>query len=75
MYGRAPRAYLLAFARKPTGEEAQSAKAALDRIIADWEKQLEKDKPAEPVRSRARWLALATVCHTLINSAEFLYID
>jgi len=23
----------------------------------------------------ARWLALATVCHTLMNSAEFLYVD
>jgi len=69
------RAYLLALARKPTAEETRTAKAALDRMIVDWERQLEKDKPAEPVRSRARWLALATLCHTLINSAEFLYID
>jgi hypothetical protein len=36
---------------------------------------LEKDKPAEPVRGRARWLALVNVCYTLMNSAEFLYID
>jgi hypothetical protein len=69
------RAYLLALARKPTADETQAAKSALDHMTADWEKQLEKDKPAEPVRSRARWLALATLCHTLINSAEFLYID
>ncbi len=69
------RAYLLALARKPTADEAQAAKAALDQMTADWEKQLEKDKPAEPVRTRARWLALANVCHTLMNSAEFLYID
>jgi hypothetical protein len=27
------------------------------------------------VRSRAKWLALATVCHTLMNAAEFLYVD
>lgn len=69
------RAYLLALARKPTADETQAAKAALDHMTGDWEKQLEKDKPAEPVRSRARWLALATLCHTLMNSAEFLYID
>jgi hypothetical protein len=69
------RAYLLALARKPTGEETRAARAALDQMTADWERQLEKDKPAEPVRSRARWLALANVCYTLMNSAEFLYID
>ena len=69
------RAYLLALARKPTEEETRAAKAALDQMTADWERQLEKDKPAEPVRSRARWLALANVCYTLMNSAEFLYID
>jgi hypothetical protein len=69
------RAYLLALARKPTEEETQAAKAALDQMTADWERQLEKDKPAEPVRSRARWLALVNVCYTLMNSAEFLYID
>ena len=36
---------------------------------------MEKEQPAEPVKSRARWLALGTLCHTLMNSAEFLYID
>jgi hypothetical protein len=66
---------LLALARKPTEEETRAAKAAMDQMTADWERQLEKDKPAEPVRGRARWLALVNVCYTLMNSAEFLYID
>ncbi len=69
------RAYLLAFARRPDAEETRAAVAALERMNTEWEKPLEKDRPAEPVRSRARWLALANICHTLINSAEFLYID
>ena len=69
------RAYLLAVARRPSAEETRAALAALERMNAEWEKPLEKDRPAEPVRSRAKWLALATVCHTLMNSAEFLYID
>lgn len=69
------RAYLLAFARTPTAEESSAAQAALAQLSTEWEKPLEKDKPAEPVRSRARWMALSTLCHTLINSAEFLYID
>ena len=69
------RAYLLAVARRPSAEETRAALAALERMNAEWEKPLEKDRPAEPVQSRAKWLALATVCHTLMNSAEFLYID
>ena len=69
------RAYLLAFARRPSAEETRAAVAVLDRMNAEWVKPLEKDRPAEPVGTRAKWLALSTVCHTLINSAEFLYID
>ncbi|MFN7918960.1 MAG: PSD1 and planctomycete cytochrome C domain-containing protein [Bryobacteraceae bacterium] len=69
------RAYLLALSRKPTAEESRAARQTMARLTPEWNKQLESDKPAEPVRDRAKWLALATVCHTLINSAEFLYID
>ena len=69
------RAYLLAFARVPTAEEKRAAVAALDRMNGEWEKPLEKDRPPEPVKGRARWLALATLCHTLMNAAEFLYVD
>jgi hypothetical protein len=69
------RAYLLALARKPSAAELETAKTAIERMTSEWDKQLESDRPAEPLRSRARWLALATFCHTLINSAEFLYID
>ncbi len=69
------RAYLLAFARVPTADESRMAVAALERMHGEWEKPLEKERPAEPVRSRAKWLALATVCHTLMNAAEFLYVD
>jgi mono/diheme cytochrome c family protein len=69
------RAYLLAFARVPTAEESRMAVAALERMHGVWETPLEKERPAEPVRSRAKWLALATVCHTLMNAAEFLYVD
>jgi len=69
------RAYLLALARKPTADELQAAREAMERSIPEWTSRLEAEKPAEPVASRARWLALATICHTLMNSAEFLYLD
>ncbi len=69
------RAYLLAFARGPTVEESTAAQALLTQLAKEWEKPLKQDRPAETYRSRARWLALSTLCHTLMNSAEFLYID
>jgi hypothetical protein len=69
------RAYLLALARKPAADELGAARSTMERMSGEWGGQLQKDQPAEPVKSRARWLALATMCHTLMNSAEFLYID
>ncbi len=69
------RAYLLAVARRPSADETGAALASVELMAKEWGKQLEKEQPAEPLASRARWLALATFCHTLINSAEFLYID
>jgi len=69
------RAYLLALARKPTPAEAAAALDAFARLTPEWTRQLESDRPAEPVAGRARWLALSTLCYTLINSAEFLYLD
>ncbi len=69
------RAYLLALARKPTADEFRLARETMERLTPEWTRKLEAEKPAEPVASRARWLALATVCHTLMNSAEFIYLD
>jgi hypothetical protein len=50
----------------------QSNLAALDR---EWLKQVQAEGSEEPVKTLAHWLALATLCHTVLNSAEFLYVD
>ena len=67
--------YWLALARKPTGEERSAAEASLRSIETEWVKQLKADMPEEPVAVKAHWLAVATLCHTVLNSAEFLYVD
>ncbi len=54
------RAYRLAYARTPTGEERRAALAFLDRQTA-----IVKD----------RNVALADFCHALLNSNEFLYVN
>jgi hypothetical protein len=67
--------YWLVLSRKPSADELSTAKTALQSIEQEWLKQLKSDGPEEPVKPRAHWLALATLCHTALNSAEFIYVD
>ena len=78
--GEAPQAqvervYLTALARRPTVEELAEGTNALGEMAKAWERRLDERVPMEPKKSKARWLALATLCHTVLNSAEFIYID
>ncbi len=67
--------YLTALSRWPTGEETEEGQKALIELTRYWLEHLESEVPAEPRATRARWLALAAFCHTILNSPEFLYID
>ncbi len=69
------RAYALTFSRNPSPDEASAGISALKGMGPAWLDQLRKDRPAEPVATRAPWLSLASLCHTLMNSAEFLYTE
>ena len=68
-------AYRTALARDPSAAERTDALATLEELARAWRRRLDEEVPMEPRAGRARWLALATLCHTLLNSAEFLYID
>ena len=65
--------YLTALTRWPTMSEKQEAVREIEQLQQYWLKHLEEQVPAEPKRPRARWLALATFCHAILNSAEFIY--
>ena len=69
------RVYLAALGRHPSDEERADGARTLDEITKAWSRTLDERVPMEPKRTRAAWLALATLCHTVLNSAEFLYID
>lgn len=70
------RVYLAALSRSPTAREQAAGVSALAIMTQAWMRQLEEGPPPmEPKQAKARWLALATLCHTVLNSAEFLYID
>lgn len=69
------RVYLAALGRKPSERERTDGVSTLGAMTKAWERRLEEQVPMEPKRARAQWLALATLSHTVLNSAEFLYID
>ena len=67
------RAYLIAFSRFPSDAETAAGLEALAELSQEWERHLEETP--EPHQGSAAFRALATYCHALLNSAEFLYID
>ena len=69
------RVYLVALSRLPSAQESDRAETTLRNLATEWMKHLEQEVPAEPRQAQSQWLALATLSHTVLNSAEFLYID
>jgi hypothetical protein len=60
--------YLTALSRPPNEEEKQLGLLSLTQLTESWSKRLtEKDA--------ASLKALTTYCHTILNSAAFLYVD
>jgi hypothetical protein len=62
---RIERIYLLALSRFPNDEERQIGVETLKKLEAAWAKEA----------GDANRKALTTYCHTLMNSAGFLYVD
>lgn len=69
------RVYLAALARWPSPKENKLGVQALRDLTRYWLEHLEEQEPAEPKRARARWLALSSFCHGILNSPDFIYID
>ena len=69
------RVYLAALSRWPSAEEKKLGMEAVQDLTRRWLEYLEEEVPAEPKRAKARWLALASFCHTILNSPDFVYID
>jgi hypothetical protein len=66
-------AYWIALGHAPTAEERISCKATLVHLTSAWQKQksqIPEDQSIDPSLK-----ALTTICHTILNSADFLYVD
>ncbi|MYC82436.1 MAG: DUF1553 domain-containing protein [Acidobacteria bacterium] len=68
-------AYLQALSREPTEWELERSRAALEQFAHHWTARLRDDRGPTPVRWAAQWRALSSLCHTLLNSAEFSFVD
>ncbi len=66
------RLYRIALNRLPSPEEEAATLASLERLTAKWASAGGEAKTAEPAPSQR---ALANVCHAIINSAEFVFVD
>ena len=68
-------AYLQALSREPTEWELQRSQAALEQFADHWSSRLRDDRDPTPIHWAAQWQALSSLCHTLLNSAEFSFVD
>ena len=77
-YRQIERSYQLALGRMPSNTERNIGLDALQELTRLWEQKLDKlnkKNKADRNTNTPSQQALATYCHTLLNSAAFLYID
>lgn len=67
--------YLRAYSRRPSKDELDLAQTALADFAKQWPARLDQDRSEAPRAGQAEWLALANLCHAILNSAEFSFID
>jgi hypothetical protein len=67
------RAFAVALSRPPSADEIAACVDTLEKLTTEWMRPAAGT--ASPSKPEAARKALATVCHTILNSAMFLYID
>jgi mono/diheme cytochrome c family protein len=66
---------LRSFGRRPTPQETALAVRDLRDLAGKWSAHLESQKNEGPRAATSRWYALADLCHAVLSSAEFTYIE
>ena len=61
--------------RPPDSGETDNALAALETFETHWLERVREEGRPTPAGATASWLALSNLAHTLLNSAEFAFID
>mgnify|MGYP003308022659 FL=1 len=63
------RVYRVALGRAPGDEELAASVPVLEQLRGEWAAKLKND------RATARTRALGNLCHAVMNSAAFVYLD
>jgi hypothetical protein len=69
------RLYLVTLSRPPSVAELEAAMTTLKAMTEQWKTHYTATPPSEPVAFKSAHMALTTLAHTMLNSAEFLYVD
>jgi hypothetical protein len=64
---------MIALGRPPDAKEEAACVETLAKLTEQWAKYLQT--AGAPASKEAERRALTTICHTIMNSAMFLYID
>ena len=72
-YRQVERAYQIALARGPSNQEKQLALETIEKLTAAWKKQTADSKTDDQLKPETR--ALAALCHVVMNSAGFVFVD
>ena len=67
--------YLRVLSRPPSPQETWFALKDLDLLAVEWKGHLDAENDPVPRASSAQWLALGSLAHAMVSSAEFLYVD
>ncbi len=67
--------FLRLFSRAPEEAEIERSLETLEELAGHWPERLAQDGVKTPIGWTSRWLALAGLSHTMLNSAEFSFID
>ena len=69
------RLYVSVLSRPPSAAERDAATKTLGAMTEQWKTHYTATPPSEPIAAKSSHMALATLAHTILNSAEFLYVD
>ncbi len=69
---RISRVYALAYGRQPSGEELSLSQESIAALTAAWAAEATTASGPTPTPAERAW---ADYCHTLLNTAGFLYVD
>jgi hypothetical protein len=72
-YRQVERAYQIALGREPSNAEKQLALGTLEKLTSAWKTQPVDPKADDNLKPETR--ALAAICHVVMNSAGFVFVD